>query len=73
MEGLKITLSSLDLQFLGAATIAPYSAEMEAKLDGKPFPMWRGVHVKAGQGLTIIKTIGGGCRSYRVVYGGSQA
>jgi urea carboxylase len=70
MEGLEITLSGPDLQFLGPAIVALCGAPMEAKLDGKTFPMWTRVQVEAGQRLTIGKTTGGGCRSYLAVYGG---
>lgn len=71
MEGFYITLSDLDLSLSGCCYRSLCGAEMEAKLDGKPFPMWRRAHVKAGQRVTIVKTIWGGCRSYRAVYGGS--
>ena len=43
---------------------------MEAHLDGRNFPMWTRVHVKAGQRLKIGKTTAAGCRSYLAVYGG---
>ena len=69
-EGLEITLSGPDLKFLGPAIVALCGAPMEAKLDGKPFPMWTRVKINAGQRLTIGKTTGGGCRSYLAVYGG---
>jgi urea carboxylase len=69
-EGLEITLSGPDLQFLGPAIVALTGAPMEAKLDGKPFPMWTRKKINAGQRLTIGKTTGGGCRSYLAVYGG---
>jgi urea carboxylase len=70
MEGLEITLSGPDLQFLGSAILALCGAPMEAKLDGKVFPMWTRVKIEAGQRLTIGKTTGGGCRSYLAVHGG---
>ena len=69
-EGLEITLSGPDLKFLGAAIVAFCGAPMEAKVDGKPFPMWTRVKINAGQRLTIGKTTGGGCRSYLAVCGG---
>lgn len=69
-EGLEITLSGPDMRFLGAAVVALCGAPMDAKLDGKPFPMWTRVKVNADQRLTIGKTTGGGCRSYLAVYGG---
>jgi urea carboxylase len=69
-EGLEITLSGPDLKFLGAAIVALCGAPMEAKLDGKPFPMWTRVKINPGQRLTIGKTTAGGCRSYLAVYGG---
>jgi urea carboxylase len=69
-EGLEITLSGPDLKFLGAAIVALCGAPMEAKLDGKPFPMWTRVKINTGQRLTIGKTTGGGCRSYLTVHGG---
>ncbi len=70
MEGLEITLSGPDLQFLGPAMVALCGAPMDAKLDGKAFPMWTRVRAEAGQRLTIGKTTGGGCRSYLAVHGG---
>lgn len=69
-EGLEITLSGPDLRFLGPTIVAFCGAPMEAKLDGKPFPMWTRVRIEAGQRLTIGKTTGGGCRAYLAVYGG---
>jgi urea carboxylase len=70
MEALEITLSGPDLQFLGPAVVAFCGAPMEAKLDGKAFPMWNRFRVETGQRLTIGKNTGGGCRSYLAVYGG---
>lgn len=70
LEGLEITLSGPDLMFLGPAIVSLCGAPMEAKLDGKPLPMWTRVKIQAGQKLTIGKTTGGGCRSYLAVYGG---
>ena len=70
MEGLEITLNGPDLQFLGLAVEALCGAPMDAKLDGKTFPMWTRVKIEAGQRLTIGKTTGGGCRSYLAVHGG---
>lgn len=70
MEGIEITLSGPDLRFLGPAIVALTGAAMEAKLDGKSFPMWSRQKIEAGQRLTIGKTTGGGCRSYLSIYGG---
>jgi urea carboxylase len=70
MEGIEITLSGPDLRFLGPAIVALTGAPMEAKLDGKSFPMWSRQKIEAGQRLTIGKTTGGGCRSYLAIYGG---
>ena len=39
-EGLEITLSGPDMVFLGPAIVALTGAPMDARLDGKPFPMW---------------------------------
>jgi urea carboxylase len=69
-EGLEITLSGPDLQFLGPAVVALCGASMDAKLDGKIFPMWTRTKIEAGQRLTIGKTTSGGCRSYLAVHGG---
>lgn len=69
-EGLEITLSGPDLRFLGPAIVALCGAPMEAKLDGKPIPMWTRIKIEAGQRLTVGKTTGGGCRSYLGIYGG---
>ena len=70
MAGIEITLSGPDLRFLSAAIVAFTGAPMDAKLDGKEFPMWTRVKIEAGQRLTIGKTTGGGCRSYLAIYGG---
>ena len=70
VEGIEVTLSGPDLKFLGPAIVAFTGAPMEAKLDGKPFPMWSRQKIEAGQRLTIGKTTGGGCRSYLAIYGG---
>ena len=68
--GIEITLSGPDLRFLSAAIVALTGAAMDAKLDGKEFPMWTRVKIEAGQRLTIGKTTAGGCRSYLAIYGG---
>ena len=68
--GIEITLSGPDLRFFSAAIVALTGAAMDAKLDGKEFPMWTKVKIEAGQRLTIGKTTGGGCRSYLAIYGG---
>lgn len=72
-EGLEITLSGPELRFLGNAVVALTGATMETTLDGKPFPMWTRVRVKAGQTLKIGKTTSFGCRSYLAVHGGFPA
>ncbi|KAF2265051.1 hypothetical protein CC78DRAFT_560025 [Lojkania enalia] len=72
-EGLEITLSGPELRFVGPAVVALCGAPMETLLDGKEFPMWTRVKIKAGQRLKIGKTTGGGCRSYLAVYGGFPA
>jgi urea carboxylase len=72
-EGLEITLSGPELRFLGPAVIALTGATMETTLDGKEFPMWTRVRVKAGQTLKIGKTTSFGCRSYLAVHGGFPA
>ena len=69
-EGLEITLSGPELLFLGPAIVSLCGAPFDAKLDGRPFPMWTRMKIDAGQKLTIGKTIGGGCRAYLGVYGG---
>lgn len=69
-EGLEITLSGPELRFVKPAVVALTGASMEAKIDGRAFPMWTRVHVKAGQRLKIGKTTGPGCRAYLAIYGG---
>ncbi|KAI9708108.1 MAG: hypothetical protein M1820_004312 [Bogoriella megaspora] len=69
-EGLEITLSGPELRFVGPAVVALCGAEMEASLDGAPFPMWTRKNIHAGQILKIGKTTAGGCRSYLAVHGG---
>lgn len=70
LEALEITLSGPELRFLGPALVSLCGAQVEAKLDGNPIPMWSRVKVSAGQRLAVGKTIGNGCRSYLAVYGG---
>jgi 5-oxoprolinase (ATP-hydrolysing) subunit C len=68
--------AALEWQFIGptlrfhrAGAIALTGADAAVKLDDKPVPMWRTVHVKAGQTLSIAsaKT---GARGYVAISGG---
>jgi 5-oxoprolinase (ATP-hydrolysing) subunit C len=68
--------AALEWQFIGPTlrfhrdgAIALTGAETAAKLDDQPVPMWRTVHVKAGQTLSIAaaKT---GARGYVAIAGG---
>lgn len=70
LEALEITLSGPELRFLGPALVSLCGAQVEAKLDGNPIPMWSRIKVSAGQRLATGKTTGNGCRSYLAVYGG---
>ena len=69
-EGLEMTVTGPELLFNGAAVVALCGAPTTATLDEQRFPMWTRHLVKAGQILKIIKSIGGGCRSYLTIYGG---
>jgi urea carboxylase len=69
-EGLEITLSGPELNFLGPAVIAICGAPMEVTIDGEEVPMWSRLLIEAGQKLKIGKSTGGGCRSYLALYGG---
>jgi biotin-dependent carboxylase-like uncharacterized protein len=68
--------AGLECQFLGPTlkfqrdgVVAVTGAEMQATLDGAPFPLWQSVAVKAGQTLAMAfaRT---GARSYIAVAGG---
>ena len=69
-EGMEITLSGPDLQFLAPAVIAICGAPIGVQLDAQPVPMWARIMVCAGQRLKIGKMTGGGCRAYLSIYGG---
>lgn len=70
LEALEITLSGPELRFLSPSLVSLCGAQVDAKLDGTPIPMWARIKVSSGQRLTIGKTTGNGCRSYLAVYGG---
>ncbi|OJD29029.1 urea carboxylase [Diplodia corticola] len=72
-EALEITLAGPDLRFLGPAVVALCGPPMDdVSLDGRPFPTWTRVRVRAGQRLRIgkIEAAGGGCRAYLAIRGG---
>lgn len=69
VPGLELTYTGPTLTFDHDTTIALCGAKMSAELDGKPVPMWRSVHVKAGQTLTMAGIEGAGARTYLAVSG----
>ncbi|ORY55683.1 putative urea amidolyase [Pseudomassariella vexata] len=70
-EGLEITLTGPDLLFLGDAIVALCGAPIQATLDCDEISMWSQTSIKAGQRLSVGKTLSNsGCRSYLAVYGG---
>ena len=67
--GLECTVMGPTLRFNRSAKIALTGADMGAKLDGRPAPMWEPVEVKAGMTLELRAARGGGARTY-IAFGG---
>ncbi len=72
VAGLEIQLMGPTLRFGVDALIALCGAEIPAKLDGDPMPLWESVAVRAGQTLQVgVATRG--ARAYLCVAGGIDA
>ena len=66
---LEFTLQGPTLQFHCDALIALTGADCQPQLDGEPVAYWQPVAVKAGQILTLGRTLAG-CRTYLAVRNG---
>lgn len=66
---LEVTLMGLELKVLRPTIIAVTGADLDARVNGKPIPMWATVKAESGD---TIKFSGcrSGCRSYLAVTGG---
>jgi urea carboxylase len=58
------------LSFAGDAVIAITGADIGAKLDGAPAPLWRSIPVSTGSLLEMTAEPAAGCRAYVAVAGG---
>lgn len=67
--GLEITLLGPRLRFRDATTIALTGADLSAKLNEGPVPMWRNLKVNEGEILSFGQCRSG-CRSYLAIAGG---
>ncbi|TVR09204.1 MAG: urea carboxylase [Salinarimonadaceae bacterium] len=67
--GVECTLSGPTLKFHADSVVALTGASAEATLDGEPVAWWAPVSVRAGQVLSVGKTLTG-CRTYLAVAGG---
>jgi KipI family sensor histidine kinase inhibitor len=70
--GLEITLLGPTLLFSAATTIALAGANLGARLNGSPFPLWQPVSIAAGDELSFLPTTGAsvGARAYLCIAGG---
>ncbi len=68
--GLEITLQGPTLRFASATQIVLSGAEIEARLDDQPLPLWQVVEVAPGQTLTLGRIRDVGARAYLAVRGG---
>lgn len=66
---LEITMMGPTVEFTQDNIIAVTGGDLGAKLDGKPFPRYEAVHVKAGQTLSFMGMFGGS-RAYVAFAGG---
>ncbi len=69
---LEITVLGPQLEVLREADIALTGAEMLAKINNDPMPLWQTVRVKPGDKLRI-QQVKSGCRAYLAVNGGFDA
>jgi len=70
--GLEITLQGPTLKFSRATKIVLTGAEIDAKLDGEPIPLYVIISIAAGQQLQLGRIIDQGARTYLSVAGGIQ-
>jgi urea carboxylase len=67
---LECTLTGPKVRFRTAAVVALTGADLQATLDGAPFPRFRAVAVAAGSVLALGAVRGAGSRAYLAVRGG---
>ncbi|MEK5230433.1 biotin-dependent carboxyltransferase family protein [Lysinibacillus sp. FSL K6-0232] len=67
---IEITLMGPHLKFLESGIIAITGADIEAKLNGEPVPLWTSIKVEKGDELTFGFATGYGCRAYIAIAGG---
>lgn len=67
--GLEILLFGLKLEALIETVVAVTGADMAPTLDGAPMPMWQAIRVRAGDVLTLGRTMRG-ARAYLGIAGG---
>lgn len=77
LVGNQVTDAGLECQYLGPTLIFHYAtciaitgADMQAKLDGEPIPMWCNIQVAKGQTLSLNFAKGVGARTYLAIAGG---
>ncbi len=70
--GLEVTLQGPTLKFGCATKFVLTGAEIDAKLDGRPIPLYDIISVAAGQQLQLGRITGQGARTYLAIAGGIQ-
>ena len=70
--GLEITLAGPILKFNVERRVVLTGAELDARLDGQPVPLWQVFSVPAGATLQLGKVKGAGARSYLLLCGGLE-
>ncbi|OUR76727.1 aminopeptidase [Marinomonas sp. 42_23_T18] len=77
LVGNQVTDAGLECQYLGPTltfhydtVIAITGADMQAKLDGEPIPMWCNIPIVKGQTLSLNFAKGVGARTYLAIAGG---
>jgi urea carboxylase len=68
--GLEITLAGPTLVFNAARRVCLGGADLLARLDGQPVPMWEPVAIPAGGVLALGAVVDAGSRAYLAVEGG---
>jgi len=70
--GLEITVSGPTLKFYSATQIIITGADIDIVLDGKQYPAWSTIDIKAGQTLSLGKIQSKGARAYLLIRGGIE-
>lgn len=71
--GLEITLNGPTLQFNADTSIVICGADIDARLEQTPVPMWQVFNINRGARLTLGKINQGGSRAYLMIAGGFEA